>query len=136
MNKIHIVFLCLTAMLLSSCGPDVPDGPGHVTVGKGVLVLNEGAYTSPSASLSFYDPVADTVANNLFSYVNNGAILGDVAQSLTLLNGKLYIVVNNSNQIYKVDATTLVCDTMEPYILLNFYSPRYMLPLAPVWVMS
>ena len=117
------------AWVMSSCNPD-PQEPTKVLVGKGVFVLNEGTYTFANASLSFYDPEADTSANQLF-YKVNGAPIGDVAQSLALINDQLYIVVNNSNYIYKVNARTMVCDTTHAYRLGDFYSPRYMLPLAP-----
>ena len=82
------------AWVMSSCNPD-PQEPTKVLVGKGVFVLNEGTYTFANASLSFYDPEADTSANQLF-YKVNGAPIGDVAQSLALINDQLYIVVNNS----------------------------------------
>lgn len=130
MKKSVVLFACLMALAMVSCGPDVPVVPETPTIGKGVFVINEGNYTYANSSLTFYDPEMDTVANNLF-YRVNGAPIGDVGQSLTLLDGKLYLVVNNSNYIYKVDAGTLVCDTTQPYMLTDFISPRYMLPVAP-----
>ena len=120
----------MTALVLSSCKPNDPVVPVNPVVGKGVFVLNEGTYTFANASLTFYDPVADTVANQLF-YKANGVPIGDVAQSLALIGDCLYIVVNNSNYIYKVNAQTMVCDTTQPYRLDHFYSPRFMLPLSP-----
>ena len=130
MKRITLLFSCLLAVLLTSCGPEDPITPDVPTVGKGVFVINEGNFTYANASLTFYDPQMDTVANNLF-YRVNGAPIGDVGQSLALLDGKLYIVVNNSNYIYKVDAGTIVCDTTKPYIITDFVQPRYMLPVAP-----
>ena len=132
MKRISIILSCLLVVLasLTSCQPDLPTEPDVVSIGKGVFVINEGNFTYANSSLTFYNSEMDTVANNLF-YRVNGAPIGDVGQSLTLLNGKLYIVVNNSNYIYKVDANTIVCDTTQPYILTDFVSPRYMLPVAP-----
>lgn len=124
------LFLCGLLLALVSCGPDPMPQPDVMTVGKGVFVINEGNFTYANASLTFYDYEADTVVNNLF-YRVNGAPIGDVGQSLALLDGKLYIVVNNSNYIYKVDASTIVCDTTQPYVITDFMSPRYMLPLGP-----
>ncbi|MBO6025662.1 MAG: DUF5074 domain-containing protein [Bacteroidales bacterium] len=97
---------------------------------KGVLVLNEGNFTYANASLTFYDPETNEVKNNVFMEANDVPI-GDVGQSLTLLDGKLYIVVNNSNYIYKADAETFVCDLDQPYMISGFNSPRIMLPVAP-----
>lgn len=124
------IFLCSIILVFASCGPENPPVPEVTTVGKGVFVINEGNFTYANASLTFYDPEMDTVANNLF-YRVNGAPIGDVGQSLAMYDGKLYIVVNNSNYIYKVDAGTIVCDTTQPYMLTDFVQPRYMLPVAP-----
>ena len=130
MKKINLFLLAFVAALLFSCKPDQPVDPNAFTVGSGVLVLNEGNYQFSNASLTFYDPKADTVANNLFYKVND-APLGDVAESMALVDGKLYIVVNNSNYIYKVDANTMVCDTTKPFKLTDFYSPREMYFVNP-----
>ena len=130
MKRLNLFLLAILAVSLFSCKPDEPVNPSGVTVGSGVFVLNEGNFQFSNGSLSFYDPVADTVANNLFYKVNN-APLGDVAESMALMDGKLYIVVNNSNLIYKVDANTMVCDTSKPFKLTDFYSPREMFIVAP-----
>ena len=136
MKKLNLLLLALVAALLFSCkpdepvGPDQPDNPNAVNLGSGVFVLNEGNFQFSNASLTFYDMDAETVINNLFYKVNN-APLGDVAQSLAMVDGQLYIVVNNSNVIYKVDANTIVCDTTKPFKLGDFYSPREMCFVAP-----
>ncbi|MBR4147870.1 MAG: hypothetical protein IKU00_08290 [Bacteroidales bacterium] len=131
MKKIHVLLLCLMAMLLASCTPDEPNDPETVTIGKGVFVINEGSFTNGGSTLTFYDPEMDTVANRLFYRANDGAVLGDTGQSLALIDGMLYIVVNNSNIIYKVDANTIKCDLTKPYMITDFDSPRYMLAVAP-----
>lgn len=130
MKRVNLSYLAFLLMALFSCKPDKPINPDQYNIGSGVFVLNEGNFQFSNASLSFYDPVADTVANNLFYKVNNAPI-GDVAQSMAMADGKLYIVVNNSNYIYKVDANTLVCDTTKPFKLTGFYSPREMHIVAP-----
>lgn len=130
MKKISLLTFLFLSLLVCSCHPDDPVPQSDYNFGEGVFVLNEGTYTYANASLSFYNIQNDSVMNNVF-YRVNGAPIGDVGQSLAMINGKLYIVVNNSNYIYKVDANTLVCDTTEAYLLGDFYSPRYMLPLAP-----
>lgn len=127
--------LAFMAAMLFSCKPEpspTPVDPSDSTAVelKGVFVLNEGVYQFSSASLTFYDPVADTAASRLF-YKANGIPIGDVAQSLALSDGQLFIVVNNSNYIYKVDANTLKFDLEHPYQLTDFYSPREMHIVAP-----
>ena len=132
MKKLNLFLLAVLAALMFSCKPDTPEPvtPSGFSVGSGVFVLNEGDFQVSNASLTFYDIEADTVINNLFYKVNN-APLGDVAQSLAMADGQLYIVVNNSNYIYKVDANTIVCDTTKPFKLGDFYSPREMHFVAP-----
>ena len=138
MKKTKLFLLALLATALFSCKPDptpTPVDPSdtikpHPVNLKGVYVLNEGVYMSSNASLSFYDPVADTAASFLF-YKANNAPIGDVGQSLAMAEGKLYIVVNNSNLIYKVDANTIRIDMTKPFKLLDFYSPREMHFVAP-----
>ena len=112
--------------MLVSCKPEPVPEPESASIAKGVFVLNEGSYTYANSSLTFYDYDADTVANNLF-YRVNGSPIGDVAQSLTLLGDKLFIVVNNSNYIYKVNAKTMKYEGKAE----GFYSPRYMVAVAP-----
>lgn len=128
--KRNLFLLLALATLLFSCKPDQPVNPGAITIGSGVFVLNEGNFQFANSSLTFYDIEADTVINDLFYKVNN-APLGDVAESMALVDGKLYIVVNNSKYIYKVDANTIVCDTTKPYKMGGFYSPREILFVAP-----
>jgi DNA-binding beta-propeller fold protein YncE len=129
------MLLVLAATLLA-CKPDpqpTPVDPNDTIQPielKGVYVLNEGNYQFSNASLSFYDIEGDTAYNNLF-YKANNAPIGDVAESMALIGDKLYIVVNNSNYIYKVDANTIECDITKPYKLTNFYSPREMFVVAP-----
>lgn len=135
MKKVNLILLALVAAMLFSCKPEptpTPVDPSDTTSVnlKGVFVLNEGVYQFSNGSLTFYDPEADTVANNLF-YKANGVPIGDVAQSLALSEGKLYIVVNSSNYIYKVDANTLKCNLSTTFQLAGFYSPREMHIVAP-----
>lgn len=130
MKRKYLIWFAVVASLLFSCKPNNPVNPSGFTIGSGVFVLNEGDFQFANSSLTFYDIEADTVVNDLFYKVNN-APLGDVAESMALVDGKLYIVVNNSKYIYKVDANTIVCDTTQPYKLGGFYSPREMFFVAP-----
>ena len=136
MKRKSLFMLLVSAAMLFSCKPDPQPTPVDPNDSiqphelKGVYVLNEGNYQFSNASLSFYDIEADTVYNNLF-YKANNAPIGDVAESMALIDDKLYIVVNNSNYIYKVDANTIECDITKPYKLTDFYSPREMYVVAP-----
>ena len=98
----------ILGLLLSfvSCNGDDPVTPKEHNIAKGLFILNEGTFTYANSSLTFYDPEADTVENNLFYRVNL-APLGDVANSMMMDETGMYIVVNNSKYIYKVDPKTM-----------------------------
>ena len=122
-KKISILVLFgLSLSFFNACHkPDDPITPQPASIGHGVFVLNEGSFGNANSSLTFYNPDVDTAANNLF-YKANNAPIGDVAQNLALADGKLYLVVNNSNYIYKVNANTMEYEAKVD----EFYSPREM----------
>lgn len=105
--KKNIFNIIVLGILLSfvSCNPDSKD-PQDKNIGKGLLVLNQGNYTNATSSLTFYDPEVDTVMNNLFYRVNMAPI-GDAANSMMIDETGMYIVVNGSKYIYKVDPETM-----------------------------
>ena len=125
MKKSFLFLALVCSLLFLSCNKKKNEEPEVFSVGKGLFVLNEGNYTNSTASLSFYDFNKNATENNLFFRVND-APLGDVAQSLMLLNDNLYIVVNNSKDIYKVDAKTIKFKTQ----LKGFSSPRYIMSVS------
>lgn len=100
------IFILSILLTFVSCGGDDPKNPQEKSIAKGLFVLNEGNYTNASSSLTFYDPEADTVENNLFYRVNLSP-LGDVANSMMIDETGMYIVVNNSKYIYKVNPETM-----------------------------
>ena len=124
MKKRFLLFVVAFAMVFISCKKEESSKPSEFSVGKGVFVLNEGNFTYANASLSFYDFEKNEASNNLFFRVNDAPV-GDVGQSLTKIGNDLYIVVNNSKYIYKVDATTIKYKAK----IEGFTSPRYMLPV-------
>lgn len=88
----------------------------------GIFMLNEGTYNGGNASLTFYDFKENTITDDVF-YVANNRHLGDVLQSMTMHNGLVYLVVNNSKKIEIIDATSFKSQGT----ITGFNSPRYML---------
>ena len=123
-KKLFLMFF-VALIAFASCSKKEDPQTVVFKAGKGVFVSNEGTFTYANSSLSFYDFDKNSVDNNIFFRVNNSP-MGDVTQSLTLIGDDLYIVVNNSKYIYKVDATTVVYKDK----ITGFTSPRYMIPVS------
>jgi YVTN family beta-propeller protein len=97
-----------TAFLFTSCSSDdsiVNDTPLGA-YDNGVLILNEGNFGTPNASVSYISNDLNTFQNNIFAVVNPTKVLGDVAQSITFNDDKAYIVINNSNEVEVVNRYT------------------------------
>lgn len=90
------------------------------SAGEGLFVVCEGNFQYGNATLSYYDPAARTVENELFRRAN-GFRLGDVAQSMTLRDGLGWIVVNNSHVVFAIDLGTF----REVGRITDLTSPRY-----------
>ena len=99
--------LIASAAFIAGCVRD-PVGP-ELTVPlpstKGIYVLNEGNFGRGNSTLTFYDDASRTVYQDVYSAVNSRP-LGDVGNSIVIRNGRIYIVVNNSNKVEILDEAT------------------------------
>lgn len=101
--------------------PVTSETPTEVDYSNGVLISNEGAFGSSNGSISQYNPLNNSVTNNIFNSINNRP-LGDVVQSVKRYNGLAYICVNNSNKVEVVDGTSF----KEIATVTGVDQPRYM----------
>ncbi len=99
----------------------VPDVTSDLS--KGTWILNEGNFNWGNASLSFMDPEGEVFQNIFFEA--NGIPLGDVAQSMVRIDSSVFIVVNNSGRLFKLD---IVTGKIEAH-LEGLTSPRFLLPI-------
>ncbi len=88
-------------IILFSCKKDTEDSipvAAFTAENGGIYISNEGNFQSANATLTYFNPSNKTTIDDPFKQVNNQS-LGDICQSMNLINGKLYIVVNNSGKI-------------------------------------
>lgn len=102
MKKTFYFFSLLALGILGSCGST----DTNLITDKGVYILNEGAFGRNNASLSLFNPTTRTVENQVFYKANNNQPLGDVGQSVSEVNGNLYMVMNTSNYVQIMNLST------------------------------
>ena len=102
-NLLSILTLVLI-VFLSACNKDNEDTVDpNAKYSNGAFISNEGAFGVGNSSVSFLDFETDILINEVFMGAN-ARPLGDVLQSMSLISGKMYCVVNASNKIEIVNA--------------------------------
>jgi YVTN family beta-propeller protein len=104
MKKLTILTLFLA--LIISCKKNEEKPSGSFLTGEGVFIINEGIFMRGNGSLSYYSYDSSQIYNDLF-YKVNGRPLGDVPNSMEIINDLAYIVVNNSGKIEVINKSTL-----------------------------
>lgn len=125
-----IISLFIFALTLVSCVKDKPQDVVQpqlqLTGAKKVYIINEGVFNSGNASVSLYDTGNDAVVEDFYKTQNpSSPNVGDVAQHLAKINGKFYLVVNNSGKIIVLDDQFKKINQVS-----NLSSPRYILPVT------
>jgi YVTN family beta-propeller protein len=124
---INKLFPILALLIIFSCRKDKPTAASNtINVSKaGVYIINEGNFQTGNAKVSYYDYETDKVVEDLFQPANKVA-LGDVAQSMQLINSKFYLVVNNSGKVVVVNPASF----KQEAVITGFASPRYILAVS------
>jgi len=118
LRKIGMFALAIT--ILSSCKKDNIDDisiPGNYE--DGYFITNEGNFGTGNGSISFVDEYG-TVENDVFASINS-FVLGDVVQSMSIINDHAYILVNNSSSIEVASVDSIISVAK-----INVSQPRYM----------
>ncbi len=133
--KLRKACLLITGVLfIVGCEPGenvTPDNGNNDIPGSfkpGVFIINEGNFGWGNGSVSFFDFTELKVYNHLFQKAND-RVLGDVPQSMFIMDSLGFIVVNNSGKIEVVN--------MENFRSVNtitgLTSPRYFLPVSELF---
>ena len=118
LRKIGMFALAIT--VLSSCKKDnIDDIYVAGNYEDGYFVTNEGNFGTGNGSISFVDEYG-TVKNDVFASINSFA-LGDVVQSMSIINDHAYILVNNSSKI-----EVALVDSMYSVATIDVNQARYM----------
>ncbi len=86
-----------------------------------VVVLNEGPFGTPGASISIYNPVAKSVANKVYE-AQNGSVIGEILQSAYWVDDKLMAILNVSGVLEVMDTADFSSD----YRIEGLTNARYM----------
>ena len=118
----NIISLLTLIAILFSCKKDsVPESTTTFgAISGSVYISNEGNFQSGNASISYFNPINSNVSADAYKEVNNQS-LGDICQSLKMINSKLFLVVNNSGKIVVCDPFTMKKITA----ITGLTSPRY-----------
>ncbi len=118
-----ILFVGLILLFVASCEKE---NPQVLPTETGVYIINEGNFNFGSADVSVYNADKQEVTNEIF-YTANSYSLGDVAQSMYVIDSTGYVVVNNSA---KIEVVKLPSFTVIKTISIPGSSPRYFLPVS------
>ena len=113
----HTTLILLSSMILwNGCTSD--NDEENLNIGN-TFILCEGNFGSSNAALWSISPGDSTTETQIIG----GQSLGDVAQSLTIVDDKLYIVVNNSHKIEVFSLGNQI--SHEETIVFSNGGPRY-----------
>ncbi len=110
MKKIKFLFCLAAAVLLTGCKDEPKENPEAPVIepSVGFYLLNQGNMGTNNASIDYYDFATQTLTTDYFVAQNPTVTmgLGDVGNDLAIHGGKLWAVMNASNKVEVMDATT------------------------------
>ncbi len=115
--------LIASTVLVAACGKETE--PTAVQPYQNtVFITHEGAFSGGTGTVSSYTRTVGGLKNDIFGAENAGAAIGNILQSMSVANGKAYLVVNNANKLMVVDANTFkfqdsIVGTTLPRYFLN-----------------
>ncbi len=96
-----LVFLMM--IFLMACGSDDPIVEVTNKYDDGVFVVNQGNFGNGTGTLTFYDRDTSLI-QDVYQLENDGNVLGNVAQSMTIVDDIAFIAINNMATVEVVNA--------------------------------
>lgn len=101
--------IVLYALFLIFAGCDSEDNNKPLpSINRGIIVINEGQWQQNNSSITYYDLQEKKAYQNVYSQANNGASLGETANSIFIYENKGYIAVTGSNKIEIINLDNFV----------------------------
>lgn len=120
------ISLAAFVITISGCKKDTPQPSNNTTTtgayDAGIFVTCEGPFGSGTGTVNFYNRSTGAVSNDIFQTANS-IPLGNIVQSMSIYNGKGYIVVNNASKMEVVNAS----DFKSTASITGLNQPRYFL---------
>ncbi|QNH62854.1 YncE family protein [Hymenobacter sediminicola] len=116
------------ALALASCDSDDETSPIYNLSkdGSNVFVLNEGQYGTPNGEVSLFSKTSRSVIDNSTFRTVNQRDLGDVVQSMLVVDEQGYVVVNNSKKVEVINLRTFAAVAT----VTGLEQPRYAIAAA------
>ena len=89
---------------------------------NGIIIANEGGFTTPTSDVSYASNDLGTVQNGIYSGNNGNEILGSVLQTVGFKGENVYLVLNSPNKIEIVNKHTF---KKQATVTSNLVNPRY-----------
>lgn len=116
-------FAIFTACDKAPSTPDITALPDSIS--GGIFIVNEGVFTQGNATLGFINNGLKQRFDDVFKQANNKP-LGDVFQSMNIINDKAYLVINNSSKIEIINPKTF----KNIGTITGLHSPRYIVKVG------
>ncbi|MFP4088857.1 MAG: DUF5074 domain-containing protein [Cyclobacteriaceae bacterium] len=125
---LYCLFFVILSGFFSACNDDGPEPDQGIIAQDGYFIINEGGFGNANTSVSYFERESGSVSNSVFADANSRP-LGDQTQSMTVFDGRGFIVVQNSSKVEVIDRedfTSIATIGSEEGIA----SPRYFLGIS------
>ncbi len=103
--KFNLLLAASAALLLAGCEKDGGGVIVPVAETRGYWILGEGTLGNENSTLYYYDLTTQS-ATDRFTEANPGEAVGNTANDMKIYGSKLYVAVDQSNQVLVVDAVS------------------------------